>query len=998
MTLPIHFELWDELECNSGVRQAVFASVFSSTWTQDIKGGDDLTLRVDRQDPMFSLVQEESIVRVQYASTFDEFRIQDISEVQGEELRADITCEGIIMDLLTRGAMLERIEATGEPAMHFEIDSRPPTEHVDIILGAFAPFSSGAPAYFAKGTIDPTNVVNMIYDWDTAHSAFQQLAAVTNSEFWVRRNGVTNYLIDIVTQIGAGGDKPLFSVPRNIISIQHTSSSKDQATRLYPRGGVVDEVAATIAENGFIVDVVAGDDLTLNEDVVTEDDQWNGFWILEQDGTVLDITDSTAPNIITVPGHSSAVADIVTFVRNAAGDRLTFVDLPSAIATYGIKSKVLDRSDIPGINNFAWNGFFNDWTQGGFGPDPCFPTFAPPVVTPPAGASNCITRQAVGLVYRADFSGAESELLSPVGWVHRVESTRAINNQAALDILNGNLGLSLSASNFGIYIQEGQQAANISLPGAVISIVGFSSEWVIEADLDNFGGVGACAANSIVAQWQGPDNFYQAYLALISGTIRAQIWKKVGGSFTQIGATFDTGLTSGSCDVSRKIKFVVGPSLQELYIDGVLRVSGTDSTFSGVKGFSGILCEDDVDTATNRGPNFDSFNSAQGANEIVMTGLPVDWTIEACGLSPATADANGRAVLDLAASDMECSTITVKDDVAAVQDTFTPGAFGLFPGDRLVWSCDDANPGISPDLNRTAGGHVYTEKFDTFQCPSLATSCFTKYPPGFPQISFTQQINCISPFTGNVEWTGSAIGSTVGRMYHCGQKPALLIQSTIQSRTNIQAEPGVGKIGFTGSNPGDGYEAYISDATSGTLHLARLDTRVRTSLGTDTTWTFSADTDYVIQLFVTASVQEARLWQAGSIVATVSATDATYSGASLVGAFLHTAGTATTDKSRHGNIHIDSDKDIVVTNMPSGHTAQVRDDTDAVVASAAESGGTATIDMLGATEPQDLNWNGAVAEVHLNAWRAVTVVTGGGVEVSRYQGIIHPGDTFDVGS
>ena len=114
--------------------------------------------------------------------------------------------------------------------------------------------------------------------------------------------------------------------------------------------------------------------------------------------------------------------------------------------------------------------------------------------------------------------------------------------------------------------------------------------------------------------------------------------------------------------------------------------------------------------------------------------------------------------------------------------------------------------------------------------------------------------------------------------------------------------------------------------------------------------------------------------------------------------FTHTAGTAVGDQSCHRVLHADSDKDVVVTNVPSGHTAQVRDDTDSVVASAAESGGTATIDMLGATEPQGINWNGAVAETHLNAWRAVVIVTGGGVEVARFQGVVHPGDTYDVGS
>jgi hypothetical protein len=226
------------------------------------------------------------------------------------------------------------------------------------------------------------------------------------------------------------------------------------------------------------------------------------------------------------------------------------------------------------------------------------------------------------------------------------------------------------------------------------------------------------------------------------------------------------------------------------------------------------------------------------------------------------------------------------------------------------------------------------------------------------------------------------------------------VQSTISARTNIQAEPGVAAV-LTAYAPSgdDGYIAYIDDATSGTLHLAKITDRALASLGTDTTWTFTTNTDYVIQLHVENGAQEARLWQAGSIVATVSATDSTHQ-ASATNKFLpvwtHRAGTALADTSRHAQIHADSHRYITVTSMPTSATAQLRDDTDAVIASAVESSGTAQIDVLGASEPQGINWNGAVAETHLNNWRAVTVISGGN-EIARFQGVIHPGDTFDVG-
>jgi hypothetical protein len=978
MPLPIRFEPWDDIEANGGERQAVFKDVLTAEWSRTVDGKDDLTLSAPAADPAWAFVVEESVIRVVENDTdFIEFRVRTITNSQKDSFMRDLMAEGIRFDLLSNSELLERIEANGLAQMHFEVYGRPPSEQVDIILGAFAPFHSGAPSYFSKGTIEPTEEVDMIYDWDSPYSALQELAEITGSELSVRRDGVSGYFIDLLFQTGAGGDEPLFTIGRNILSVEHESSSKDQATRLYPKGGSIDGWATDISQNGFIVTGVSGNDLTLDEDIVLEADQWNGFWLMQQDGSIVAISDSSVPNVITVPGHSSGEDDIVTLVRNAAGAGLTYVDLPSEQPP--IKSRVHDRTDLPGINNWAWNGFLQHWTQGGRGDAPCMPDFL-------GGASDCIRRTVVGSSVTG--SGPEGPIL-PQGWVHRVTSTGAINDAAALTYLNTALGLNLGASNFGYYDFTGLQFTSTSA-GFAINIGAYGTAHVIDASIALDAG-GGCEFAGLVAKWHGPDNYYYAEIGPDGGIIKAKLYKVVGGVTTQLGATYSTG--SSDCTTPWLLKLVVGDAGQVVYVAGVQAVVAADSTFSGVEGFGGIY-------AFGAGPEFNSIDAvagggnpppgsqtppSAGTNEIVMTGLPVGWTIEACGVSPAAADANGKAVLDLGSASIACSTIIVKDGGAVVQDTFSPTDAPVGPGDVYVWSCTDANPstslpdgstGISPDLNRTNRGCVTNEQFDAFQCPTLGSSCWWRFPLSSPIQSFSQDITCIAPFDGYVDFSGAPAGTLIGRSW-CSGKSTLLVQSTVSLVSTTNADVGVmGRI----STSNNGYEAYIDSAG---LKLARIDAGVRTTIDSAAT-SIAADTEYVIQLHVAAGVQEAQLWSGGSVVATVSATDGTYSG-TFHATFTHLAA-AGADTSRHAHLFVHEGKDIVFTNLPTGATVKLLDDTGATVASASESGGTATIDVFNGTEP-----------ITINGWRAATVELGGN-EVSRYDGVICAGDTYGVGS
>ena len=971
-------EIWDSWECNSGSMVDVIRNVETAEETEEIQGEKgkillrslDITFPLD--DPSFANITERYIVRV-VDTPVREYRIFHKGQSYSGPKMAKLECLGPEYDL-KYSKIVRRVEANGLGQPYFELHGRPPTEHIDVILGAFSPFVSGAPSYFSRGTVNFTDNKDMIYDWDTPLSALEELAEIYEAEIEILRNGGTSLDINMLTQIGASADSPLFTVGRNILSIEEDKDSEEQANIVFVQGGGAVGERGNMSENGFIVTGVSGADLTLDEDVVHEDDQWNTRAIREPDGTITNITDSQTPNQISASGHGVAVDDVITIVETDGSD-LLYVESPSSIALYDETSKVLDRSDIPNVNNLLRNGFFNDWANGGAGDPPCLPTFEE--FSPPVGTVGCITRTTYGFAHEHDFgfNTADSENLDiPAGFVHKIESTGAVNNPNNLAYLNGLLGTNYTGSTFGVYKQVGQEARNAQ-QGHAINVVLYSTKMIVQADVTPGWSASGCQWAGLIAKYQDENNFYLGWLYDSGGTIFARVSRLQNGVWSN-PADYNTGITD--CSTTFTLKFVVDDGQQDLYVDGTLRVSWTDTAFDGVKGLSGLRTFGAVDATTGLGAAFDNWQLSKGPNEIVMNGLPTNWTIEACGLSPATANAQGQATLSLAGASMPCASLVVKDDVAATQETFTDSVIGIYPGDHYNWSCDDRTSGVT-GVNRTRRGLMF---FDNF---SIYNSCWL---PGLLQLSGTFQHSNFGISGGYMV----ANAPPQDQFHHieekCWQDDEMFLQTLVRSVGNTLSEPGIGKFDPAANNV-VGYLAYISDATSGTLHLAELTHSppaqpVRTDLDTDTTWTYSADTDYYIQLYVNDDVQEARLYDSsGTLLATCSATDVSHFTSDHWGALVHVSSSGA-NTSWFDEYYSFRSKDIVVNNMPSGYTAEVRDINDSVVASAAESGGVATIDMIAG--------DGVYT---VNEYRALVIQTGG-TEAVRYQGVVYPGDIYDV--
>jgi hypothetical protein len=132
------------------------------------------------------------------ATAFDEWRITDIEDESGSPF-IGVRCLPIALDLAR--ALYVSYDGTGAPVTAFdavEIDAEGMVDGPirDALDAANLP-------YIVKGTIQPTGTFDVSTDWDSAQGL--ALAAIQRGggELQVRRNGATDYKIDILNEIGS---------------------------------------------------------------------------------------------------------------------------------------------------------------------------------------------------------------------------------------------------------------------------------------------------------------------------------------------------------------------------------------------------------------------------------------------------------------------------------------------------------------------------------------------------------------------------------------------------------------------------------------------------------------------------------------------------------------------------------------------------------------------------------------------------------------------------
>jgi hypothetical protein len=364
-------ECWSNLQCAGGARQLVLSELVALTETRSVIGEQSLTATLRFSTTLMSTLLEWKVLRVTYADdTFDEWRIVSLGEGRDSAGAALVVVKALWpeVDLASLGMIL-RTESDGMVRPDFEALGLTPAQHLSsFILPAL---SAAGATWFAAGTITPTAPVDVVYAWSTPKAAIDLLATQTGYEFQLRRNGTTQYLIDLIATVGGSASTVLFRAARNLAGLTRQRSAVELVSRVYPKGTNEDGVSATMARARWKVTAVDTglDDVTLADPVggdgpILFDDQFNGKYLRRVSGTLDAIVDTflATQKIRVADASVYAVNDLVEFRADSSGTDLIALDSPAAIALYGApKVLPVDRPDIPGTVNLCPNPAQRAW-------------------------------------------------------------------------------------------------------------------------------------------------------------------------------------------------------------------------------------------------------------------------------------------------------------------------------------------------------------------------------------------------------------------------------------------------------------------------------------------------------------------------------------------------------------------------------------------------------------------------------------------------------------
>ncbi len=358
------FEIWDGLECDSGSRLAVIRDALNAMETLRVDGKNLLSFAMARDDPAWASVLEQRVIRIEYTDDeFDEWRIVKSKQSRGasQGRLARIEGQSIRQDLIF--GLCGRREGDGTFAHDVSVLGRTPSDILDDMV------IPGSRSYFAKGTIDPTASMDMTFDWDTPLSALLEIAELSASRLSIRRNGTTNYLVDLLIDATPADAEVEFRVRKNLVGVDYERDGTAQATRVYPKGQSIDDIALVMAEARWEVLSIAalvvelGNPLNNSEGPLAFDDQLNDLYLETEAGDVTKITDSVvSTQKVTVTSVSGiSVSDLVK-IRigsvEATGTATTADaegrDLIDSAAGFGTTDEVFPGDIIHNITDGSW--------------------------------------------------------------------------------------------------------------------------------------------------------------------------------------------------------------------------------------------------------------------------------------------------------------------------------------------------------------------------------------------------------------------------------------------------------------------------------------------------------------------------------------------------------------------------------------------------------------------------------------------------------------------
>jgi hypothetical protein len=312
---------------------------------------------------------------VQNATAYDEWRIVDRT-IDRNLGTITLTCASMVSSEVSEGALVRRIDADGVVSYDFESVGLTPTEHINTwVLPALAAAGFG---WITLGTITPTAKLDLAFSWDTPLAVLLRIAVATKMELDIRRDGTTGYLIDLVPKVNVDAVQADLRFDKNMVNVIRDEDTIEMATRVFPRGAQdSDGNHATMASAEWEVTAVSGFypaiqvvivDPSGGADPIQFDDQLNGLYLRKVDGTLTEVTDSSAlspaQTVQVADSTGITIGDLIQFRADAGGTDLTSLTNPVTVdpALYGEKAGVADHPEISGTINVIPNPFMRNFT------------------------------------------------------------------------------------------------------------------------------------------------------------------------------------------------------------------------------------------------------------------------------------------------------------------------------------------------------------------------------------------------------------------------------------------------------------------------------------------------------------------------------------------------------------------------------------------------------------------------------------------------------------
>lgn len=387
----VRLEIWSETPVGGGggVRKAQFdrAALERATLQESLAGTEQLVFAISRTHEDAAELVHGRIVRVVWSDTsYDtEWRISDDQASSGRDDRAllTITAQSMLLDLAR--APYYTHDSAGRPTFDFSATQLTATQWLAYVVAACQ--AAPLPYTVSVGTVEFTNTFDLNGDFSTALEivrAIQQPGRAPG-DFRFRRNGTTDYKLDLLTSRGSTASTVRVQAQKNLLACTRQRSLANLGTKIVPRGMQGSATRDLSQTYWKVASVDSGTTATLSDPYggtgpCAFTDQLKNLYVARLASTFSSqqISASNTSHQITVASTAGwSAGDFVRFftTSGSAGKRLVSLSHPTRVLSpasggYGPVTRTLAMDAAMGdANLITANAWLNTWTTAGNAPD-----------------------------------------------------------------------------------------------------------------------------------------------------------------------------------------------------------------------------------------------------------------------------------------------------------------------------------------------------------------------------------------------------------------------------------------------------------------------------------------------------------------------------------------------------------------------------------------------------------------------------------------------------